>query len=994
VNWRGIPPAVFTALAVAALSLLVAAAPARAQSRLEVTLLNAADLRPVAGAEVRLENPAIGVALAERTNAQGKARFSALSTAGEYTVSAPESADFAAVRNSGIVLRTNADRAVTLLAAPRQGFAATIEVKAGDQDLARINTANAEVSSTLRETEIETLPIEARDLTRALYRLPNVTQATGFFAEAPNVSINGANGLFTNYMLDGLDNNENFLGGQKFAVPTGFAQDVTVLTNTFTSEFGRTGNGIIDVTTRSGGNDRHGELFYLTRPGARTDASTPFAGRDLSGNAVKDGFERNQGGVDGGGSLVRDRTFYFLDAEYTRDEKDNLLSVPELGVHATVPGRNDFGYYSGRLDQRWSDQLASSLRVNVGDVSIQRQGGGLDGGVTFPSAGDSEDRNSRLFALKNSYVDDHLVTETNVQYSSFRWNFSHPVNPGSPQVTVLGTDGQTVAVLGNDGFVFNDLEKTWQGQQKATFLLGDHEVKTGVEVVSSDFALAGGGNVNGNYLVQLSAAQEAALRARNLGSGLSINNIPADVQVLDYNVELRPETFGVRQNLYSGYLEDQWSVSSRLNVTGGLRYDYDSLSKGGASSGDKNNLAPRLSVNYQLDERTSLRAGAGTYYDKILYSVYSDALQQNSTSAGFRSQIEQLIARGILPRDTDLSRIFFPGNVSADLPTVPYLGGPSSASLQGQRESVIANEMRILNPDGYDNPATEQYTLGLQHQIGKDKLFYVDLIHARSYNLFRLRNLNSPAPYPLDDPNHVVVRTPDEANATRPVAPVPGGALNIVETEDKGESRYTAANFTLIKDRRGDRYAYRVSYTLSRLRNNTDDINFRAEDANDYGREWGPSVNDRTHVISGFFQVFPTETLGITIAALLQSGQPINRIPDASVYGTTDLNGDGHSYGDAYDGNSDRYPGQSRNSDRLPWSYVFDLGVQYRPPFFGNHLQLRADVFNLFNRVNLSGYSNNATQSNQIQVGPPSAGIVEKNAGPPRQFQFGVSWTF
>src|SRR5262249_51393139 len=152
---------------------------------------------------------------------------------------------------SGIVLRTNADRSVILLAAPRKSFGGTIDVKGTDQDLARVNTVNAEVSSTLRETEIESLPVEGRDLTRSLYRLPNVAQATGFFPEAPNVRINGANSLYTNYMLDGLDNNENFLGGQKFAVPTGFSQDVTVLTSTYSAEFGRTGNGIINVTTRS-----------------------------------------------------------------------------------------------------------------------------------------------------------------------------------------------------------------------------------------------------------------------------------------------------------------------------------------------------------------------------------------------------------------------------------------------------------------------------------------------------------------------------------------------------------------------------------------------------------------------------------------------------------------------------------------------------------------------------------------------------------------------
>ncbi len=54
----------------------------------------------------------------------------------------------------------------------------------------------------------------------------------------------------------------------------------------------------------------------------------------------------------------------------------------------------------------------------------------------------------------------------------------------------------------------------------------------------------------------------------------------------------------------------------------------------------------------------------------------------------------------------------------------------------------------------------------------------------------------------------------------------------------------------------------------------------------------------------------------------------------------------------------------------------------------------RADVFNVLNTKNLSGFANNATQSNQIQVGPPGADIEEKNAGPPRQFQFGLRYEF
>src|SRR5262249_40922852 len=152
----------------------------------------------------------------------------------------------------------------------------------------------------------------------------------------------------------GLDNNENFLGGQKFAVPIGFAREITVLTTNYSTEFGRTGNGVVNVTTPSGGNDLHGDVFYLGRPGPAIDASSPFFQRDLSGNAVKNGFRRNQGGIAGGGPIQSDRTFFFLDAEYTQDRKDNLLSSPALGVLDTVRGENTFFLGSGKIDQHWT----------------------------------------------------------------------------------------------------------------------------------------------------------------------------------------------------------------------------------------------------------------------------------------------------------------------------------------------------------------------------------------------------------------------------------------------------------------------------------------------------------------------------------------------------------------------------------------------------------------------------------------------------------------
>lgn len=969
------------------LSLFVAA-PVWAQASLEITVLNAA-CAPLSGVAVELANEATGFAASATTNEQGKARFRALGTAGLYQVSAANGEGNEAHAGE-ISLRSNGEAAIVLRLLPPGSFGEEIAVDAG---AARLNTVNAEVAATLTAAEIDLLPVEGRDLTRALYRLPNVTQATGFFPEAPNVSINGANSLFTSYLLDGLDNNENFLGGQKFAVPTGFVQDVTVLTSTFTAEFGRTANGIVNVTTRSGGNGVAGEAFYLTRPGQPLDSESPYAGRDLTGNAVKDGFERRQAGFALNLPLAADRTFLFTDAEYTRDAKDNLLTSPRLGASGTVAGENAFLLVSARLDHRFSESLSAYARLNWGDVEVESPGGGLEGGVTFPSAGSAQDRRSLLAAFKANEVGEGWVSESGLQWSRFRWNYGRPLGGPGPQVQVLGSDGATLAVLGHPGYVFDDLEETWQLQQKFFLLRDDHTIKFGAELLHSDFALDGGGNVDGNYLVQLDAAQEAALRQSGRGAGLGIGDIPAEVRVLDYAVELRPSSFGKAQQQAGLYVEDLYSVSSRGNLGLGLRWDYDNLSQGGGGSKDLDNFAPRLSANWQLDDKSVLRGGFGLFYDKVLYTVYSDALQQNSTSAGFRSQVARLVELGILPADTDLDAVLFEGNLVANFPGVPYLRGPGAATLAGQRETLFSNERRILDPEGYDNPRTAQFSLGYQRQLRGDLLFTADLIHTRAQNLFRLRDLNAPAPYRVD-PANVVVRTPAEADATRPVAPVPGGARSIVVSETAGEAHFKAATLALQKSRGRDRFAYRVAYTWSRLRNNTDDINFRAQDSNDFGAEWGPSVNDREHVVNGFVEFLPLPALQLSLATLAQSGQPINRIPDGRLYGTTDLNGDGRSFGDAYVGNSDRSPGERRNGDRLPWSYVFDLGASYHFELAGWPLVARLDVFNLFDRENLSGYSNNATQSNQIQSGPAGSGIVRKNAGPPRQFQLGLTFRF
>lgn len=988
---------------------------ASGQATLEVSVTDKQNGQAISDLSIVLENEQIGYQKTKKTNTQGKVFFTGLSTSGSYQATVTENGEYYSLVASDIIFRSNNVKSITLaLSSKSTQQLDEITVQASNA-IARINTIDAEVSSQLQEQDLQEIPIEGRDITNSLHRLPNVTKSTGFFPEAPNVTINGANSLYTSYLIDGMDNNDRFLGGTRFRMPLGFTKNITVLANTFSAEYGQTSNGIFNITTKSGDNDFSGEAYYEVRPGPVIDASSPFNQTDLSGNAVDDGFQRHQAGLGLGGPIKKDKTFFYLNAEQTLSLKDNLLNVPELGVNTTVQGHNNYSLLSGKVDHSWTDNFRSSLRLHKGFVSIDRQGGGLNGGNTFPEAANEQSRNSFTAALSNVYSNSGFTSETNYQYATFDWLYIKPNTTDVPSVHVRDPQGETIAVLGESLGNFDIIERIHQLQQKFTFYRGDHTIKAGGSILGSIHRDTRGGNPNGFYRVQLSSQQLTTLRNQDPGRNLSYQDIPSDVEVLSNQVELHPNTFNGSQTIYSLHVEDLYSVSNHLNITLGLRYNYDNLSRAGAEQGDLNNFAPRFNTNYRLTENSTLRAGYGLFYDRIPYTVYSDAIAGSSIAPDFKEQLRLLRERGQLPESTNIDRITFDGNASAFETNVNYLEGSTSEDFDSSDGYTFSNQKTILNPNGLDNPYAHHFSTGYQSQLRDDLLFYVDFIHKRGFNQFRLVDVNTPDPFEINDPSADAsdIRSMEEADNTRRVPiqydaqgspyALSGAdtlrniARKVTMTQTGGESRYWAANFNLLKNRGENSYSYRISYTLSSLRNNTEDINFEAEDANDFSDEWGPSINDRRHVISAVGTYYPLDKLGTTLSALIQSGQPVNRIADASKYGgTSDLNGDGTSRAVQYTGKTDRAPGASRNDKRLPWSYTFDLSLTYSLSVFGNNnLKLRVDVFNALNTTNYSGYTSNARASNQVQVGlVDRKDFVYRNAAPPRQFQFSINYKF
>jgi len=121
-----------------------------------------------------------------------------------------------------------------------------------------------------------------------------------------------------------------------------------------------------------------------------------------------------------------------------------------------------------------------------------------------------------------------------------------------------------------------------------------------------------------------------------------------------------------------------------------------------------------------------------------------------------------------------------------------------------------------------------------------------------------------------------------------------------------------------------------------------------------------------------------------------QSGLPINRVAYFR-----DLTGSGGAFGDGFVGNYQRFFGVRRNAERLPASFTANVSLAYELPVGPSSVSLRADAFNLFNRLNVSGFPTGlGGGGSATQVGRPGDPVTLTSAGAPRQVQFSATWRF
>jgi hypothetical protein len=872
-------------------------------------------------------------------------------------------------------LAAGARREVAVTLAPLFILDALTVVASRDRPL--LNTEDATTGGAVEAAEIQALPTDARDPLPLLFNVPGVAQASGFFGDAPPLSFNAINSLYTNYTLDGLDNNEGFLGGPRVEFPLGGLARQEALVNSYSASLGRSPSGVVNQLTRAGSNTINGDLFAYYRPGRPFDARTkvPF-GTDPSGLEIlrrqQDGFSRYHLGGGLSGPLIRDRTFASAAVEYSDENEDRVTSTARTAFIGTEQ-RKEIKLF-GRLDHGWSPSQTTTLRSAFSWVSRAGQGGG----VVTPEADVTTRRIGSLTAVthRSAIKDGEASNTAALQLGTFRWYFP-PSNSSldRPQVTILDSaTNATLAVVGSSNFIFDETEIQLQLRDVFESRWGNsHTLRAGADGLRSWFELTGSNtNPNGAYAV----FNDPGNPITPSGSLYSIRDIPPDVRVASYTIDANPARVDLTQTLIGAFVEDRWRVSPSLLLIAGIRWDYDDITSRGESDPDLNNFQPRLSVNWFATPRSVLRGGAGLYAGKFPYAIYSDAVQfgpDGNATVSFDS---------------------------TTTPGAPAFGqGLTPQELQQQADLLPPREQRRTFAHGLKQPMSYQATLGYQIQVGDDWAFSLDAVFSETRNLPRSFDLNAPN-YALmpGDTIAAAAKTTAFGDALRPVAPVNGSFRRLTTTESAGTARYWGLYFSA-RRRLSDQWTVDANWVWSRARNDTEDINFNAAVGNDFAAEWADASNDRRHKVTVRSMYTVADRLRLSLIGDFQTGLPVNRVagainPDGSTV-IYDLDGSGPAFGDGFIGNTDRFFGVPRNGERLPSFFNLSASASYLLDTGIGGFEIRADVFNIFNGTQWGNFANGITGGgSRTQFGRPGEPIVLRSPGPPRQAQFSTRYVF
>ncbi len=968
------PGRTFSARFLWAVALLFAAVPSVrlfAQSSTGSISGNVADSSGagVPGASVSVRNVDTGATRAANSGASGSFTFPNL-TPGNYAVSA-ELSGFAPAKVTNVVVSVGGDSTVKLVLEVG-GVEAKVTVSS---EAPLIETTKSQISSVVNERLIQNLPTNGRNFLDVVLSTPGVVKDN---FRVGDLVFAGQRGTLNSIVVDGSDNNNTFFGQALGRTGSGRApyqfsldsvKEFQVNTNAYSAEYGRAGGAVINVVTKSGTNEFHGNGFYFYRD-KRLNAKEYF---DAVNGRPKSPYHFDQFGATVGGPILQDKLFFFANYDGQRNTTPNtvVLTIPP-GTPTdpdTIAGiskltalafdynkKQDQDAYFFKTDYEASSSHHFSLRYNRQNFT----------GVGFESNGSTVAfEHSGNSLVKTDTVAGSVASSfTPALFNELRGQWAKDSEPGTANTSRpeanINQGGSPVLTIGENFFSPRETTiKRWQIADTGTYLFGTHTLKGGFDYQHDNILNYFPGNFFGSYTFQSIAS---------FNRGVPNGTGERYVQAFPGAGTTGPITNPNLQDI-SGFAQDEWRILPNLTFNLGVRYDLQKIEQPSVLNPDAqlvaaglqtnripedhNNWGPRVGIAWTPagNDRTLVHAGYGIFYGRTTAIMIGTAHSNNGIN---------------------VQTLTFTG---ASVPTFPNVFATIPAGGTAAVPSIF-----VFDPK-FQNPMVHQASAGVEQVLTNDMAVAVNYLYVRGRDLPRSTDIN------IGTPASVVIPIQGDGSATvkrygsdKPFLKF----ARVIEFQSTSESKYNGLTVEINK-RFSHNWQAKLAYTLSRVLDDkpdatavvpqgSDDAKY-ASDPRDFGADYAPGDNDVRHrlVFSGVWNLdYPGSTQngllrfftsGWTLSGIVsfQTGQPYS----LTING--DLNNDGND-------RNDRSPGTSRNSQRLPSLFSVDPRISRHIPVGPVDVELIAEAFNVFNAKNVIGLQSLqyrlVTVSGALQLAP------------------------
>jgi hypothetical protein len=939
----------------------------------------------VSGAHITVTNETTGLTRAVDSDSTGRFSFAGLPVAGAYTVSITKDG-FAAAQTTHVQLRPGS-RANIALVLKVAGETSVVTVEGAATGL-RIDQPQLGINLTAEQ--MQQTPLLARRIT-ALPLLdsanrPAINQGDIFMNQVL-ITTNGAGRRQAWFEVDGA-NSIDMWGRQTLFtnIPLMAVDEMSILTNAFTPQYGGGTGSVVNIVTRSGGNGYHGEFLELWRPAATEASLSGFTiSNAASGNDITSDI-LGQTAVAVSGPLMSQSTHFFLAGEWNREAKASPVNSP------LAPG-SFVGHYRGwlgllRLDHQINDANNAFLRVNF-DNFTDTNPNGIVGGASLPSVARTFHRRTYSGEFgETATLSPRLVNNLRLQFqlASPITGFD-PVVYGTQFVVPISSGGTFTSGTSQNALLMN---RQYELSETLSIARGRHQIDAGGSVI--DAHTGGNSKEFGGPIFLGKFTYNTCTQAPSVcESSAYLNDI---TKVANYQQSFGNQNYTVDDQLVGIFAQDNYRASRRLTVNAGLRYERQTFTNATL------NFAPRAGFVYDVfgTVNTIFRAGYGIYHSQIVDNSFASyALGEPS---------------GVFTYTATPGQVGFPTSIAAaPLPAFPLGGAVPVRSLYVRpgQSAFLAQWFPTSALNGYPNamlnPYSQQWTASIEQELTSTWTLSLDYVGAHTLRIIRPLDVDGPSPFIRTAQNQT--RTAQGANCTRPywiyfyshnggtcdssknAGPVP--AYGVIQTDvSDGYLHYNALDLNLAH-RFSSGFQMLASYTWSHTLDNVDP-DTTSQNPNDTNftqrQEYGPAIYDQRHrfVLSGVY-IIPVVKVYFGGLGTFGSGLPYNIVTGTTNSGNTGATTDRPVINGAVIG---------RNTGRGNGQYSVDPFVSRVFPLYRDRvaLDLRVEAFNVLNHANFVGYSgtygNGPTPG--IGFGTPLVGVTSQL--PARAMQFSAKVSF